>query len=170
MTRSPSLRAFSLLEVVIAVALFVMTVTTILALLPALSQRSSAVADRLAAQRLPDAVKLELKRIAATGLDALAARVPVMDETVPAGFPLVATRNGARVISRDDPAPAAGSIAEEERYFLIECWRFPGEPLRYHNEGGLLVVCVQVTWPCPEGAFREGASTQELLFVVTLNE
>lgn len=170
MTRSHSLRAFSLLEVVIAVALFVMTVTTILALLPALSQRSSAVADRLAAQRLPDSVRLELKRIAATGLDSLAARVPVMEEVVPAGFPLVATRNGARVHSRDEPAPAAGGIAGEERYFLIECWRFQEEPLRYHDGGRLLVVGVQVTWPCPDSVFRDGASTQELWFVVTLNE
>ncbi len=165
-------RAFSLIEVIIAVALFAASVTVILALLPGLTRRSAENADRLVAQRLPDAVRVELERLALPGFDALAAQAPVMGTPPENGLALVATRDGARVQARDAQAPATGRIADGEQYFLVECWRFADGPLRYDAAQSSLALCVRVTWP-----YRLPGSTtsvtetarQEFTFVTTLN-
>ena len=159
-------RAFSLLEVLIAVALFAGSVTVILAFLPGLTRQSTDTADRLAAQRLPDAVRLEMTRLAAPGLDSLAGKIPVMSEAPAAGFALVATRNSARVQARDEP-PSTGSIATEDQYFLIECRRFPDAPLRYETGDPVLALCVRVSWPVSASPASSGQ--QELMFTVAIN-
>src|ERR1043165_4942205 len=96
-----SSQAFSLIEVVIAVALFASVVTVILALLPGLARRGIEITDRLAAQRLPDAVKLEFSRLSAPGFDSFAAQLPVMGTPLANGYALIATRNGARLWARN---------------------------------------------------------------------
>lgn len=154
-------RAFSLIEVVIAIALFASTVTVILALLPGLSRQGVETADRLAAQRLPDAIRAELARSASADFDSFAGSVPVMGTPLAGGYALVATRNGARVGSRD-----AGSVAEDERYYSVECWRFPDAPLRYSSGDHSLALLVRVSWPYP--ALATGTPA-EFMFVTAIN-
>ena len=163
MRAGKSVRAFSLIEVVIAVALFASTVTVILALLPGLSRQGTETADRLAAQRLPDAIKLELTRLAAHGFDALAAQIPVMNTPLADGLPLVATRNGAGIAGRD---AAPTTVAEEERFYGIECWRFPAPPLGYEAGDQTLVLLVRVSWPYPAAVTEASA---EFTFVTSIN-
>jgi hypothetical protein len=140
--------AFSLVEVIIAVGLFATSVTVVIALLPALTRHGAITQDTLAAQRLPDALKVELMRLAASGgFDALAGQAPVMSTTLGSGLALVATRDASRVHSRDYLPPAADLIPDGEQYFLIECWRFPDEPLRFDPAKHSLALAVRVSWP-----------------------
>lgn len=142
-------RAFSLVEVVLAVGVFAGAITVILALLPALTTRAANSADALIAQRMPDALRVEMQRLAATGgFDALATRIPVMHVPLDNGFAFVATRDAARLHARDYLAPGVNDTLEpQERYFLIEIWRFPSAPLAYEAGGVVLPVVVRVSWP-----------------------
>lgn len=140
-------RAFSLVEVIIAVGLFAASVTAVIALLPAVTRQGAVTTDTLAAQRLPDALKVELSRLAASGFDALAGQVPVMNQPLGAGLAFVATRDAARLHSRDYLPPGTGRIADQEQYFLIECGRFPDEPLRFDAQKHSLALAVRVSWP-----------------------
>src|SRR5688572_10829598 len=70
--------AFSLIEVIMAVAVFAVSITVILALLPGLTGRGVETGDRLVATRLPAALQAELARLAIPDFDALAGQVPVM--------------------------------------------------------------------------------------------
>lgn len=140
-------RAFSLVEVIIAVGLFATSVTVMIALLPSLARQSAESSALLAAQRLPDALKVELTRLARTNFDALAGQVPVMSAPLTGGLGFVADRDAARLQSRDYLPPATGQLAESEQHFLVECWRFPDEPLRFDNQKGFLALVVRVSWP-----------------------
>lgn len=140
-------RAFSLLEVIIALSLFAGAVTVIISLLPTLGRQSAVASDRQLARRLPDDLKGELMRLANAGLDSLAAQIPVMNGPLADGFELVADRDGTRVQSRAYLPPASGRLAADQQYFLLECWRYPDEPLRFANEKAFLAVVVQVSWP-----------------------
>jgi hypothetical protein len=139
--------AFSLIEVIIATGLFAASVTANIALLPALSRQAGESADFMAARRLPDALKEELRRLGALGFNALAAQAPAMNGPLTGGLAFVADREAGRLHSRDYQPPASGQLAEAEQYFLVECWRFPDEPLRFDNQKGFLVFAVRVSWP-----------------------
>jgi type II secretory pathway pseudopilin PulG len=170
MHRSSSSCAFSLLEVLLAVAVFAGTVTVILGLLPGMARQSVDTTDRLAAQRLPDAVRVELTRVATrSGFEALAARIPIMDAASASGFTLVAVRDGTRVQARDDQPPVTGAIPEDECYFLITCRRFSEGSLRYEAGQRTLALYVEVSWPdrSSSPAVRPGAA--QFRFVVSLN-
>jgi len=143
----PSIRAFSLVEVIIAVGLFAASVTAVIALLPAVTRQGAVTTDTLAAQRLPEALKVELSRLAAMGFDSLAGQVPVMSQPMGAGLAFVATRDAAQLHARDYLPPVTGLIPEPEQYFLIECGRFPDEPLRYDAQKHSLALAVRVSWP-----------------------
>lgn len=164
-------RAFSLLEVIIAVGLFAGSITVIIGLLSTLSRRAADSADVLAAQRLPEAVKLELTRLAAGGFDGLAAQIPPMVAPLEGGLALVAAREAAQVQSLD-VLPPATLIPAGEQYFLVECWRFSAEPLAFNNAKAFLALQVRVSWP-----YRvPGASVpvplpdrNQLAFTVSLN-
>jgi hypothetical protein len=143
-----SLSAFSLVEVIIAVGLFAASVTAVIALLPALTRHGAVTPDTLAAQRLPDALKLELSRLAASGgFDALAGQAPLMGSPPGTGLVLVVTRDAARLHARDYLPPATGLMPDGHQYFLVECWRFPDEPLRYDATKHSLALAVRVSWP-----------------------
>ena len=171
MNRQAPVRAFSLVEVIIAVGLFAASVTTVISLLPALTRQGAVTIDTLAAQRLPDALKVELSRLAASGFDALAGQVPVMTQPLGAGLAFVATRDGARLHSRDYLPPTSGRIPETEQYFLVECGRFPDEPLRYEAQKHSLGFAVRVSWPYrvpgSTGPTTESSRTQ-VAFTVSL--
>ncbi len=165
-------RAFSLMEVIIAAGLFGSAVTVIIALLPALARQGGESVDSLSAQRVPDALRSELVRLSGPGIDALAAQVPEMSGTLAAGLALVADRGVARLHSQDYLSPVTGQLPVDERYFLIECWRFPDEPLRFSAPKGFLALMVRVSWPHRlPGASGPvmAAARHEMLFTVTLN-
>src|SRR6478735_1425880 len=160
--RAPaSIRSFSLLEVIIAVAVFAVSVSAILALLLPLSRLGAQSADRLTAQRLPDALKVELRRLSSGGFDVLAAEVPTMDAPLTHGLAFVAVRDGSWLHSRDYLPPASDRIADEDRYFLVECWRFPDGALRYEAGQASLALVVRVSWPTGESA---STGSQELMW------
>lgn len=143
----PLRRAFSLIEVIIAVGLFATSVTVIIALLPSLARQGGASADLLAVQRLPDALQVELSRLGAAGFDTLAAQVPVMSGPLDGGLAFVADHDAARLHSRDFQPPVTGQLPESEQYFLVECWRFPDEPLRFESQKAFLALTVRISWP-----------------------
>lgn len=168
----PLSSGFSLIEVIVAVALFAGSVTVILALLPALTRRGTETADRLVAQQLSGALRVELQRLAVPGFDALAGQAPLMGMPPENGLAFVATRGGTRLHSRDYLPPLAGRIAEGEQYYLIECWRFPDGPLQFDAAQSALALAVRVSWP-----YRQPGSTtptpvesrHELMFTAGIN-
>lgn len=165
---------FSLVEVILAVGLFATAVTVILALLSPLSRQAAASADALTALRLPDAIRAELQRLAATGgFDALAGQARPMAAPLPATLALGATRDAARVQSLNYlPPPVADQIAAGEQFFLIEAWTFNQASLAFDPGGTVLALHVRVSWP----HFTPGspgatplADREQVTFVLSLN-
>jgi type II secretory pathway pseudopilin PulG len=137
--------AFSLVEVIIAVGIFSISVVAILGLLPALTRSTAESADALVAQRLPAALESELRKSASTsGLDALASSIPAATTPLESGAAFVASRDGVRL---EPIAEGADLIAAGDGYFLIEVWRFPSGPLAYAAGGAVLAVRARVSWP-----------------------
>ena len=167
-------RAFSLVEVIIAVGVFAVAVVVLLALLPSLTREAAETADALVAQSLADSVRVELSRLAASGgFDALANRLPVMAAPLVAGLSLVAAPDGRRLYSTAYlPPPAAAQLPPGDQYFLVEVWRFDQPPLRYDPTAAVLPMYVRVSWP-----FQNPGSTAatplsargQLTFTVALN-
>ncbi|MBI5424943.1 MAG: type II secretion system protein [Opitutae bacterium] len=154
--------AFSLIEVVIAVGVFGAAIAVILALLPALTKQSSESAAALTAQQLGDVIRVELVRVASLEtFDGLAGNLPVVAAPLTGGRQFVATRDGRR-LHAVDPLPAAGAISSADQYFLIECWKFPNEPLRPDGTKAFLATLVRVSWPYQTGASGGAATTTPL--------
>lgn len=139
-------RAFTLLEVIIAIGLFAAAVTVIIGLLAGLSRQGADSTDMLAAQQLPGPLKVELSRLASAGLDSLADRVPVMTSPLAGGLAFAAARDTVRVDSLEY-LPAFDPIPAGDQYFLVECWRFPSEPMRFDGQKAFLALHVRVSWP-----------------------
>jgi hypothetical protein len=139
-------RGFTLLEVIIAVGLFVTAVTVIIGLIAGLSRYGAEANDVLAAQRLPGALKVELSRLASTGLESLADRVPVMAPPLAGGLAFASTRDAVRVDSLQYLA-VTDQIPADKQYYLLECWKFPSEPLRFDGQKAFLALYVRVSWP-----------------------
>lgn len=168
----PLSSGFSLVEVIIAAGIFAASVTVVLALLPSLARQGAASVDSLAAQRLTDALKVELARQGAAGFDALAGQVPVMSGPLAGGLAFVADREATRLHSLVWLPPPAEQLAEAEQYFLVECWRFPDEPLRFEPTKGFMALMVRVSWPhrLPgAGAPVAIEARQEFLFTTAIN-
>jgi len=140
---------FSLFEVVIAVGIFAVAITVMIGLLPSLTRQSATSIETQNALRLPDAVRSELVRVAtAGGFDALAARVNTLASPVPDTLKLIATRDASAVQSLDYQPPSADEqIGTDDRYFLVETWRFADAPLAFDSEGASLALHVRVSWP-----------------------
>lgn len=165
------LRGFSLLEVIIAVGLFATSVAVVLGLIAALSRQGADATASLAAQRLPDALKVELTRLAGANLDNLAGQIPQMSAPLTGGLGFVAPRDASRIDSvafpsTTDPLPAP------EQYYYVECWRFPGEPLRFDSQKAFLALQVRVSWPyrLPGAAVATNlADRSQVTFTLALN-
>ncbi len=163
--------AFSLIEVIIAVGLFAGSIAVIIGLLSTLSRQASDSADVIAAQRLTEAVKVELTRLADSGFDGLAAQVPVMVSPLNNGLALVATRDATQAQSLN-VLPPATLIPTGEQYFLVECWTFPTEPLAFTSQKAFLALHVRVSWPyrVPGSATSVPlADRSQVAFTVSLN-
>jgi len=162
---------FTLLEVIIAVGLFVSAVSVIIALIAGLTRQGTDSNDALAAQRLPEPLKVELARLALTGLDGLADRVPVMAMPLAGGLAFAASRDSVRVDSLEFLA-VADPIPADEQYYLVECWKFPTEPLRFDGQKAFLALYVRVSWPFRlpgAGAATAPADRSQFTFTLSLN-
>lgn len=165
-------RAFSLIEVVVAVGVFAGAVAVIIGLMGALARQSADSLDHLAAQRLPAAVRVELQRLAAAGFDSLAGRIPLMAAPLGEGLALAASRETAGVESLAYLPPPTGRLAADEQYFLVECWRFQAEPLRSDPGKAFLALHVRISWPYRLPAIAGPvplADRRQLTFTVSLN-
>ncbi len=137
--------AFSLIEVVIAVAIFAGAVTVLLALLASTLRDSADAADAQTALRLPGAVEVTLREVATReGLPTLAARIPVMDASADRGYLLVATREGEFVRLA---GAAPGGTQQRNEYFLIDVRRFSAAPLAFDAARTVLPLQIRVSWP-----------------------
>lgn len=164
-------KGFSLLEVIIAVGLFGASVAVVLGLIAALSRQGADATASLTAQRLPDALKVELTRLAGDNLDNLAGQVPEMTAAPAGGLAFVASRDAGRVQSLSYP-PAAEALPGAEQYYQIECWRFPAEPLRFDPQKAFLALQVRVSWPyrVPGAtAITDLADRSQVTFTLALN-
>lgn len=137
--------AFSLIEVVIATAIFAGAVTVLFALLTATLRDATGAADTQTALRLPDAIEVTLREIAAReGLAGLAARIPTDEASGDRGFLLVATRDGESVRR---PGSTSGGAATLDAYYLIDLRRFPTGALAFDAARTVLPLHVRVSWP-----------------------
>jgi prepilin-type N-terminal cleavage/methylation domain-containing protein len=148
-THRRKVRGFSLIEVVIAVGIFAAAVAVMLGLLPSLTRQAVSSADIMAALRLPDAVRLELQRVATLGgFDTLAGQTKPMATPLPATLNLVGSRDAMRAHTASyQPPPAADRMAQGEQYFLVEVWSFNQAPLSFDPGGTVLALHVRVSWP-----------------------
>lgn len=137
-------RAFSLVEVVIAVAIFGFALTAMLALLPALTRQAAESAETLAAQRLPDAVRVELRAVAErNGFGALATMLPALSAPLKNGATFAAPRDGSWV-KRVETSVAIDVV---EAYYAIEIWRFAEATAGLESATAPLAAYVRVSWP-----------------------
>jgi type II secretory pathway pseudopilin PulG len=147
MRRPQKASAFSLVEVVIAVGVFAIAITGILAVLPAITRNAADSAESFTAQGLTDAVESELTRLSAKAFDSLANAVPVMSTPLDHGLELVAAHDGEHVQSLSLFAPTTVRLGPDDQFFLIESWRFNESPLAYAPTGTVLPLFVRVSWP-----------------------
>jgi type II secretory pathway pseudopilin PulG len=166
-------KAFSLVEVIIAVGIFATAVVVTLGMLPALTRQSIESADTLVAQRLAGSIRVEARRIATSGgFDALATAIPVMAAPLVNGLELVADREGARLHAANYQQPESSrQIPDSECYFLIELWRYSQGALLYDSNGAVLPMYVRVSWPyrVPGSATpTPPAERQQLTFAVSI--
>ena len=161
---------FSLIEVILAVGIFALTVPTTVALLAVLGRQGAMSAEARIAQQMAGSVRLELIRLAKTDFESLAAAVPVMTSTPAPGLALVATHDGSRLHSRDYLAPGT-ALASADQYFLVECWRFGGGPLQFNSGKAFLALFVRVSWPyqLADGTASASEGRSSTAFTVVLN-
>lgn len=140
-------RAFSLIEVVIAVGLMAVGVVAMLGLLAGMSRQTTDADDLQTATQMAGAISSELTGLARQrGFDGLATGVPVMTPGVDQGLLFVAARDGT-----DLRLLTAGELAGRDQYFLIEVRRFPAGPLGYVPDSAVLPLSVRVSWPYRAG-------------------
>jgi type II secretory pathway pseudopilin PulG len=162
----PSQKAFSLIEVVISIAIFALTIVALVAMLAPVSRDTDRIRDSETASRLASSIERELNRLNFE---------TVRSSTDGNSLYLVATRDGFRVlatgINPNAPTTQPGSpraaetnlndatrpgIADRDRYFLIKVSRFPaGDPaLQVAGDSqGNLPLIVTISWPfrLPQG-------------------
>ena len=145
-------RAFTLIEVVVALGLLAGTMVTLLALRASISRAATDVSDHYRAAQLADAIDLELRRLRdlplAVGqrdkLDALSVLIP--PEGRDQALRLVALREGSRVIRESDADDPVNGLPLRDRYYLITVRQQPA-PLAYTAGAGYLAVAATVQWP-----------------------
>jgi type II secretory pathway pseudopilin PulG len=159
------LRGFSLVEVLVAVAICAGSVIAVVALFGPTQRGIREAADRRNAIRVVELIESELRR---GGFAAIAAAT-----TDDAQLELIARGDGSQaVLTTDaDNDPATGSprgIPPTERYFHIEIAR----AVRPASEMSCLVLELRVSWPLrlpPDGAVVPEAQRSELHFHTALN-
>jgi prepilin-type N-terminal cleavage/methylation domain-containing protein len=130
---------FTLLEIIIALAVFGFVVTGLLAFLPWAIEGKANIKDFNTACAMPDAIQIELEHLGFNDIE---------QATRPdgSGLYLVARRDGVEVRYEMDLDPA--EIAAGDRYFLIHCIQFPSSNRLAHDpSNGWLALQVDIQWP-----------------------
>jgi prepilin-type N-terminal cleavage/methylation domain-containing protein len=133
---------FSLVEVVIAIAVLAVSVAGVLALLPVVTRQTSEASESLVAHGLAGAVEVELDNLVRReGWTALVAKFPTSGSA--AGLAFVGTKQGERI-----GAVETSTIPQTEQFFLIELWRLdPVASGAVEEDSASLAVQVRVAWP-----------------------
>lgn len=160
------LHAFSLIEVVIAVGVAGTGLVVVFALLPGLLQQGAGARHAQVALGLPDAVTIELRRMAGNRFPTFGARAGEFTAES-SSLQLVAAEDGTdlRDASANDGRPA---------FYLIELHRFPtSSPLSYSASASYLALQARISWPYrpsgSAGAEIARESRQRITFNVALN-
>lgn len=142
--------AFSLIEVVVALGVFAITIVGVLGLLSPTTQAVSDTLDGGVASRLAETVNAEVERL---GFTAVTGSQLVLSSAVSA-LPtnasklLFATRGGDRICSQGAADTAPNYIAPAERYFEVLLIRNESlSPAGTDNTAGFVAFSVQVSWP-----------------------
>jgi len=159
-SRENARSAFSLIEVVLAVGIFAMVIISVIGLLGPTVRSVREVVDSTIAARLADGVDAELRRVGFAGVVAATAGNGLI--------PLVATVDGARIVSETDagnaPIATPPGIPRAERYYLVEVRRAVAPA--YNAGDASLVLTIRVTWPYQQpGAAAAVAATDRLVFI-----
>lgn len=160
--------AFSLIEVVIATAVFATTIVAIMALMAPLNRATTHVLEAEVAGRLVETIEGELARL---GFQVIAGAIAPDDPLF-----LYATADGSRVLRGPDvsneatPSPFAvdnnlldddpPGIAQRDRYFLITVRQ---ATLNFDTDASsTLPLSAQITWPyrLPTGPATSTSSPQ----------
>lgn len=133
---------FSLIEVVLAVAIAGGSIAVILGLLPALARQAEDSQEARHARSLAGAVRSALVGRGADGVGALAASIPALGGEAGSGRQFVVARRGTELRPLDSETGA-----EDDGYFLVTLRRFAASPLADEAAAAFLAVNVTVSWP-----------------------
>ncbi|QYM80116.1 prepilin-type N-terminal cleavage/methylation domain-containing protein [Horticoccus luteus] len=144
MMRARFSRGFTLVEVVLAVGVFAVTIVGLLALLTPTAKSTAEISDYARASALGDGIQGELERLRDANVGA--GRLDALHDVVAANTPLklVASADATRVL-RESDAVAAG-LSERDWHFLIEIREQPA-PLNYTAGAAFLALTATVKWP-----------------------
>tara|TARA_B100001964_G_C14003013_1_gene495834 strand:- start:54 stop:680 length:627 start_codon:yes stop_codon:yes gene_type:complete len=179
---------FTLLEIIIALAVFGFVVSGLLAFLPWAIDGKANIRDFNTACTMPDAIQIELERLGfkeveevtrPTGEDGDSSP-PSAGEENPSeddapGLYLVARRDGVYVrlaygvsLEGEKILDQTCDIPEHERYFLIKCNQFPANNRLAHvPSNGWLALQVDVQWPYKFGPGSASDSASDDSGVIT---
>lgn len=161
-------RAFTLVEVIVALGVLAVFLPVMLALFGRLARSSGEAGDAGNAAGMAAGVQDELDRLQGVlGWEGLATTLPPAGSAAP--LRLVGTRDGLRVRRGDGTAADADrppddatlpGIALRDRFFLAELTQSPDLP--YVAGAGFLAVNVRITWPhrVPTGPAAADASME----------
>lgn len=143
-TQQARREGFSLIEVILAIAVFALTIVAVLAMLGSTTQATSEVLNTVTASRISDAIRTELENLDFNDLDPNAVNYPVT---------LYGRQDGSRVVldtnADNNPDPEVDDppgIAERDRYFLIEL-DVLGDELVYDVDNADIALSVRLEWP-----------------------
>lgn len=138
-------RAFSLVEVVIALGVATTALVTVLALLPGLLRQRADARHAMVAAGLPDALTIELRRLGGADVRSVGTAAAEFD----------ADSSPLRLVAALDGSDLRG-LADDARgkFFLIELHRFPpGSPLAFDAASTVVVLQARISWPFrPDGS------------------
>lgn len=164
---NPSRRAFSLVEVAVALGIAGAGLLVVLSLLPGLLRQPAEARLTQVALGLPDAITIELRRMAGTNLTGLAGRAADFTAET-SGLRLVAAADGSDLREFSDGDG-------REKYFLIELHRFPaGTPIASAQSAAFVALHARISWPFrPDGTAAgevPSESRQRVSFNLALNQ
>lgn len=158
---------FSLIEVAIAVGVAAAGLVAVLALLPGILRQASDSQTAIVASALPDAVTVQLRKIAGSSLSVLGSRAADFSSTT----------SQLRLVAMADGSDVRELVGEDGRgqFFLIEIYRFPsGGETSYDPNAAFVALQVRVSWPYRADGLAAHESTaesrQSTIFNVVVNQ
>lgn len=156
--KQSSRAAFSLVEVVLAIGVFALTIVAVIGLLGPIASQVRDLRDSKTANNLPSAIREELNRLGFesfvnANFTAIASdHTAIQTSDIPTGrtilASLVATQDGSEVAE----ASQTTRIPQDERYFLIQVMAPPAPTgdaadLRYQSGDAHVAFEVEISWP-----------------------